>query len=71
MESDHKLSIFDWVHMNSSVPKLAEELVLPLPILWKYMKAYDNGNVDEIPDNVVAYFDQRATSPEFFAAYVE
>lgn len=58
MSGEEKVKITDWVKMNSSVTKVADDLNLSRPTVYKYMDFYDRGDKDQIPEEVVAYFDK-------------
>ena len=58
MGNNEQVKIADWVKMNSSVTKVADDLNLSRPTVYKYMEAYDKGDKDLIPEEVVAYFDK-------------
>jgi len=58
VSNNEQVKIADWVKMNSSVTKVAEDLNLSRPTVYKYMEVYDRGDKDQIPQEVVAYFDK-------------
>ena len=58
MGNNEQVKIADWVKMNSSVTKVADDLNLSRPTVYTYMEAYDKGDKDLIPEEVVAYFDK-------------
>lgn len=64
MQKDKNLKITDWIKMYSSVTKVADELCLSRPTVYKYIEAYDKGDKSFIPDNVIAYFDQKILSSD-------
>jgi len=64
MSSNEQVKIADWVKMNSSVTKVADDLNLSRPTVYKYMEAYDRGDKEQIPDEVIAYFDQKVSSSD-------
>ncbi len=64
MNNNEQVKISDWVQMNSSVTKVADDLNLSRPTVYKYMRAYDRGVKDQIPEEVIAYFDQKISSSD-------
>ena len=64
MSSNEQVKIADWVKMNSSVTKVADDLNLSRPTVYKYMDAYDRGDRDQIPQEVVAYFDRMVSDSD-------
>ncbi len=58
MSNNKQVKIADLVKMNSSVTKVSDDLNLSRPTVYKYMEAYDRGNKDHIPQEVVVYFDK-------------
>ena len=63
MNDEEKMKIADAIKMNSSVTKVADDLDLSRPTVYKYMEAYDNGSRD-LPENVLAYFDKMVSSSD-------
>ena len=64
MTSKERVKFADWVKMNSSVTKVAEDLKLSRPTVYKYIELYDTGERDQIPEEVVAYFDKMVSDPD-------
>ena len=64
MSDNEHVKITDWVKINSSVTKVADDLNLSRPTVYKYMDAYDRGDRDQIPQEVVAYFDRMVSDSD-------
>ncbi len=58
MNSTTNTKIADWVKVNSNVSKVAAELGVSRPTVYKYMELYDDGMRDQLDEEVVAYFDK-------------
>lgn len=54
---ERKISIREIIGEHISLSKFAKSLGISRPTLYKYMDAYDVGNVEHIPDNVLKAFD--------------
>ncbi len=55
---ENKVSIREIIGENISLSKFAKSLNISRPTLYKYMDAYDVGNVECIPDSVLKTFDR-------------
>lgn len=51
-----------WIKANSSITKVAEDLGVSRPTVYKYIESYDGGRRDSLPPNVRDYFDERLNS---------
>lgn len=61
MEETNDRSIRKWIEENSSVSAVAADLNLSRPTIYKYVDKFDKGDVDKLPESVVAYFEQKLT----------
>lgn len=64
-------SIREIISDNTSLSSFAKCMGISRPTLYKYMEAYDSGNLDLIPDNVLKVFDTASAmvSPNGLKAY--
>ena len=59
METKNDQTVDEWVKTNSSVATVAAELNLSRPTVYKYIRMFDSGEKDKLPDDVVSYFEQK------------
>ena len=74
MVAKNEQGIEEWVKANSSVSTLAEEMKLSRPTVYKYMKMFDSGEKEKLPDDVVSKFEKKLVSkddPKFLKMKVE
>ncbi len=67
----NNVSIQEWIKENSSISTVAADLNKSRPSIYKYIDKFDNGDLEGIPADVVAYFREKLSSDVEKASVLE